>query len=403
MNLFSQWRLIRRDRVLRLAVIGNTFFWFLATLLFLNLFTHGRFALLCDKPHLSYLMAGLSIGIGLGSVAAGYLSGGKIEYGLVPLGLVGLTMFSALLARPELGFRRCVLAPGGACGFSPAFLHVPVNAIMQHRPAPGGQGRHPRRRQPDFQRRQSAWRQAFITCLRLWPHDTRMIFLIGAAMTCSALIYSVMLLPDALLRFRALVRDAFALPHPRRRPRQHPGQGRRAVRLQPRFVGGRAAAHRLDRPANPLPDVQGHLRKAAGSSWGARILGVIPISSEQHPRELIQSLQTASDAIRNGEVVCIFAEGQITRIGQLLPFRRGMERIMKDVDAPIVPVALDGVLGSISSYEHHRFVWKWPRQIPHPVTVSFGTPLPPTATPFETCGRPCRNCSRPPGSIAATG
>jgi acyl-[acyl-carrier-protein]-phospholipid O-acyltransferase/long-chain-fatty-acid--[acyl-carrier-protein] ligase len=118
--------------------------------------------------------------------------------------------------------------------------------------------------------------------------------------------------------------------------------------------------------------------------WGARILGVIPISSEQRPRELIQSLQTASDAIRNGEVVCIFAEGQITRIGQLLPFRRGMERIMKGVDAPVVPVALDGVTGSISSYEHHRFVWKWPRKIPHPVTVSFGKPLPPTATPFET-------------------
>ena len=81
--------------------------------------------------------------------------------------------------------------------------------------------------------------------------------------------------------------------------------------------------------------------------------------------------------------MCIFAEGQITRIGQLLPFRRGMERIMKDVDAPIVPVALDGVWGSIFSYEHHRFVWKWPRKIPHPVTVSFGAPLPPTATPFE--------------------
>ena len=61
----------------------------------------------------------------------------------------------------------------------------------------------------------------------------------------------------------------------------------------------------------------------------ARILGVIPISSEQRPREMLHSLQTASDAIRNGEVVCIFAEGQITRIGQLLPFQRGMERIMK--------------------------------------------------------------------------
>ena len=65
----------------------------------------------------------------------------------------------------------------------------------------------------------------------------------------------------------------------------------------------------------------------------ARILGVIPISSEQRPREMLKSLQTASDAIRNGEVVCIFAEGQITRIGHLLPFRRGFERIMKDVDS----------------------------------------------------------------------
>ena len=115
----------------------------------------------------------------------------------------------------------------------------------------------------------------------------------------------------------------------------------------------------------------------------ARILGVIPISSEQRPREMIRSLQTASDAIRNGEVVCIFAEGQITRIGQLLPFQRGMERIMMDVDAPIVPVALDGVLGSPSSFKQGRFVWKLPSRIPHPVTVSFGQPLPAKATAFE--------------------
>ena len=79
----------------------------------------------------------------------------------------------------------------------------------------------------------------------------------------------------------------------------------------------------------------------------ARILGVIPISSEQRPREMLKSLQIASQAIRDGHVVCIFAEGQVTRIGQLLPFRRGIERIMESVEAPIIPVALDGVWGSI--------------------------------------------------------
>ena len=55
----------------------------------------------------------------------------------------------------------------------------------------------------------------------------------------------------------------------------------------------------------------------------ARLGGAIPISSQLRPREMVRSLRAAGDAIRHGELVCIFAEGQITRIGQLLPFRRG--------------------------------------------------------------------------------
>ena len=107
----------------------------------------------------------------------------------------------------------------------------------------------------------------------------------------------------------------------------------------------------------------------------ASMVRAIPISSEQHPRELLQSLHAASDALRNGEIVCIFAEGQITRTGQLLPFRRGLERIMKGVDAPIIPVNLDGVWGSIFSFERGRFLWKVPHRIPYSVTVSFGAAM----------------------------
>src|SRR5271156_520551 len=113
------------------------------------------------------------------------------------------------------------------------------------------------------------------------------------------------------------------------------------------------------------------------------MIRAIPISSELRPREMLHSLREATHAIKAGEVVCIFAEGQITRIGSLLPFRRGMERIMKGVDAPIVPVNLDGVWGSIFSFERGRFLWKMPRSIPYPVTVSFGKPMPPATTPFE--------------------
>ena len=104
----------------------------------------------------------------------------------------------------------------------------------------------------------------------------------------------------------------------------------------------------------------------------ARMMKAIPISSELRPRDMIRSLRTASDAIRDGETVCIFAEGQITRTGQMFPFRRGMERIIKGVESPIIPVNLHGVWGSIFSFERGRFLWKIPRRIPYPVTVSFG-------------------------------
>ncbi len=108
----------------------------------------------------------------------------------------------------------------------------------------------------------------------------------------------------------------------------------------------------------------------------ARRLSAIPISSELRPREMIRSFRAATEAMRKGELVCIFAEGQITRTGQLLPFRRGMEHIVKGSGAPIIPVNLHGLWGSIFSFERQKFLWKWPRQIPYPVTISFGDPLP---------------------------
>lgn len=98
------------------------------------------------------------------------------------------------------------------------------------------------------------------------------------------------------------------------------------------------------------------------------------------PKEMLRALRVAGERLDAGEVVCIFAEGQITRTGMLLPFKRGLERIVRGRDVPIVPVNLDRVWGSVFSAERGRFVTKLPRRFPYPVTVSFGAPLP-SATP----------------------
>ena len=77
-----------------------------------------------------------------------------------------------------------------------------------------------------------------------------------------------------------------------------------------------------------------------------------------------------------GELVCIFAEGRFTQTGLMLPFHRGFEQIVKKCQAPIIPVCLDQVWGSIFSYYSGKLFWKIPLEIPYRVTVAFGEPMP---------------------------
>jgi acyl-[acyl-carrier-protein]-phospholipid O-acyltransferase/long-chain-fatty-acid--[acyl-carrier-protein] ligase len=380
-DLWAQIRTMRGDRVLWLACLGNTYFFFLAALVKLGVIDYGKNVLMLDEVHTTRLWAAVAVGIGLGSFAAGYLSGGKIEYGLVPLGALGLSVFGAWLWQPGLSFPQ-LLPILGALGFFGGFFIVPVSAILQHRPS---------KEQKGVILAAAGWLSwvgillaagfywVVAAALRLGP---RGVFLIGAFLTLAATIYVVWLLPDSLLRFILWV-----LTHTLYRIRVDgrdniPGKGGALfVCNHLSLVDALLLLAATDRHVRFI--MYKGIYEQPWVKPFARILRAIPISSELRPREMLQALRTASEAIQNGEVVLIFAEGQITRIGHLLPFRRGFERIMKDVEAPIIPVALDGVWGSIFSFEKGRFLWKLPRRIPYRVTVNFGKPLPPTATPFE--------------------
>jgi acyl-[acyl-carrier-protein]-phospholipid O-acyltransferase/long-chain-fatty-acid--[acyl-carrier-protein] ligase len=107
------------------------------------------------------------------------------------------------------------------------------------------------------------------------------------------------------------------------------------------------------------------------------MLHAIPVGGG---REGLAAIDEARKQLEAGHVVCIFAEGAISRTGNLLPFKRGLERIVAGLDVPIVPVYLDRVWGSVFSFERGKFLWKLPKRLPYPVTVAFGDRLP-SATP----------------------
>jgi acyl-[acyl-carrier-protein]-phospholipid O-acyltransferase/long-chain-fatty-acid--[acyl-carrier-protein] ligase len=123
--------------------------------------------------------------------------------------------------------------------------------------------------------------------------------------------------------------------------------------------------------------------RTPGLRWLLRLANVIPVDSSSGPSAILQSLREAGDALARGEVVCVFAEGGITRTGFLLPFHRGFEQVVKRSPAPVIPVCLDNVWGSIFSFQGGRIFWKWPLRIPYPVSIAFGQPLPPAATAAE--------------------
>lgn len=380
-DLSSQLGIIRTDRVLSWAVLGNSYLWFLAALLQFTIVIYGHDVLRIDDTHIGYLQAAVGIGIGIGSFAAGYLSGGKIEYGLIPLGAIGMTVFSALLYNPA----QTELSAGmhlSLLGFFGGFFAVPLNALIQHRPRPEEKGGVIAAANLFSFVGVFAAAGAYYLFSSVMHQSAAGIFLDGAALTLVTTVYAVFLLPDSLLRLALWVatHTLYGIRVDGRDNIPETG-GALFVANHMSLIDALLLLASTDRSIRFLM-YKGYYELPYIKPF-AKMIRAIPISSELRPREMIHSLREAGNAIRSGEVVCIFAEGQITRIGQMLPFRRGMERIMKGIDAPIVPVNLDGVWGSIFSFERGRFLWKWPREIPYRVTVSFGRPMPATSTPFE--------------------
>jgi acyl-[acyl-carrier-protein]-phospholipid O-acyltransferase/long-chain-fatty-acid--[acyl-carrier-protein] ligase len=251
--VFRQMRSWRGDRPLVLAVCGNTYFNFLGQLLFLNLFFFGLEVLHLDEMGIGKITMALALGIGFGSAAAGYLSGGKIEYGLVPLGALGMSAVSALLALPGGSTTRAMVLIG-LLGFAGGFFIVPISALLQHRPDKDKKG------EVLATANLLSFVGIFLASGAHWLLAQKFglspleIFLFGGVLTLVA--------ARRAAAVRALVADADSLPDSRAGPRSYPFEGRRAVRLQPRFLRGRPAVDRIDRSPGAVHDVSQPLRIA---------------------------------------------------------------------------------------------------------------------------------------------
>jgi acyl-[acyl-carrier-protein]-phospholipid O-acyltransferase / long-chain-fatty-acid--[acyl-carrier-protein] ligase len=366
-------RHLLKDRPLWLTVIGISYFWFLGALVQTDLLVFGSDVLKVDETHIAMMVGCLAVGIGIGSMLAGRLSGDKVEIGLVPLGSALMTVASGALYVSKSSYALSVLCLA-VLGIASGLFIVPLNAYLQQRSGAGETGR-------------AIATNNFYNTLGLLLasgalyglHDKMhlspaTIILLSGAMTIAVTVYIVMLAPEFLVRFLLWfathtifkIRIVGTENVPRRGPAL-------LVANHMSHVDGMLIGACLQRFVRFM--VWKPYYDMTAFHWFFKLTKAIPVGTSG-PRDMVRSIQDARAQLKAGHVVCIFAEGAISRTGNLLPFKRGLEKIVDGLDVPVVPVHLDRLWGSIFSFEGGRFFWKWPKRIPYPVTVSFGNPMP---------------------------
>ena len=379
-EIFDGLRRLRADRPLWLTVVGISYFWFLGTLVNINILSFGKELLALDEFHIGLLGTYLAIGIGIGSLAAGRLSGDHIELGLVPLGSVLMGLCLTLVAWSAPSYPHTAVA-FVLLGFSAGLFAVPLNALLQHRSGKEEKGQLIATN--NFLNTVGIALAAGIHWLMQSPLHLApdSIVLLTGLFTIAGTIAVLYLLPDYVARF-----ILWLITHTLYRI-QIVGAHNIPARSGALLVSNHVSFVDALLIGSCLPDfVRFMLHRdyydLKALNWFFRLMRAIPVSAHNR-RDIVESLKRARNELDKGHIVCIFAEGGISRTGRLLPFKRGFEKIVEGTKIPIVPVHLDQLWGSIFSFKEGRFFWKWPKSWSYPVTVSFGAPLPSSASVFE--------------------
>jgi acyl-[acyl-carrier-protein]-phospholipid O-acyltransferase / long-chain-fatty-acid--[acyl-carrier-protein] ligase len=365
-----------RDRPLWLTVVGISYFWLLGALFQLDLFFYGTEVLHASETKIGFMVTALAIGIGAGSLLAGKISGDRVDLGLVPVGSALMAIFSLALAAARHSYEWSVSALA-ALGLASGLFIVPLNAFLQQRGGSAEKGRMIATN--NFYNTiglmlASGALWAFHDRLHVSPD--KLIFWSGIA-TLAGTVYVVWLLPFHLVRLglRVFIHTLFRIrvENRNRVPVRGPAL---LVCNHVSFVDGILISAALDRNVRFM--IWKPYFAQPAMAWVFRHIQAIPVGTDG-PRDMVAAITKAREELKRGRVVCIFAEGSITRTGHLYPFKRGLEKIVQGTGAPVIPMFLDGLWGNMFSFAGGKFFANRPK-LRQPMTISFGDAMPAGAT-----------------------
>ncbi|RME60512.1 MAG: MFS transporter, partial [Candidatus Dadabacteria bacterium] len=370
---------IREQKGLWLTVLGIAYFWFLGGVFQMNIMIFSKEELALTDSLTGILLAILGIGIGIGSTVAGKVSEGKVELGLVPLGALGLTIFSFLLGVTSSYILVALWV--FLIGTSSGFFIVPLNAYLQAKSPQKERGRYIA--SSNF----FTFVAVLIASFLFWIAEgvlevkPSQVFIIISGITVLVSLYLLKLLPEMLARcINWIIIHLFYRIEKINFQNLPKEGGALLVCNHVSYIDAQLLLASIPRPVRFL--MYRPIYELALVKPLAKAVGAIPIAAKDGREKISKTLKYCAELIKKGELVGIFAEGGITRDGEVQEFKKGLETIMEGLSEPIVPVALKEVWGSIFSFSEGKVLFKKPKKIPYPVKIIFGKPLPSSAKAY---------------------
>lgn len=358
-------RLARKQLAVRNAVLGVSWFWFVGTVFATQLPDYAPLNLGGSNTLYVFVLTLFSIGTGVGSMLCEKLSARTVEIGLVPLGAFGMSAFlfdlyfarSGAAAASGLDVAGFMAQPGSwrivvdlvGIGLFSGFFVVPLFALIQ--------SRTPKTELSRVIGALNIQNSGFVVAaslvclaLRTWAGwSIPQIFLALAIANTLVAIWIFTIVPEFLMRFLSwlLVRTLYRLRV--QGMDAIPDEGAALIVCNHvSYMDALVLAAAIPRPVRFV--MYYRIFEIPVMKWIFRTAKAIPIAGARENPELMQRAFDGVDAaLAEGELVCIFPEGALSKDGNIAPFKSGVEKVLERRNVPVIPMALRNMWGSMWS------------------------------------------------------
>ena len=375
-NFFSETyrniKFLKSNRVVFLSILGVSWFWFLGATYLVQLPNYTKTTLGGNEQVVTFLLTLFTLGIGIGSMLCNWLSGKKVEIGLVPFGSIGLTLFGIDLyfSQPDTapavmmglteflsnGHLRLV-ADVVLIGFFGGLYIVPLMSLVQQRS------------QQDHMSRVIAGNNIINSLMMVLSavvaisvlssgYSIAQLFLLVAIFNALVAIYIYSLVPEFFMRFLVwlLIHSVYHVKT--RELDKVPDEGPAVlVCNHVSYVDALIIAGCIRRPVRFV--MYHKIYNLPILHFIFKTAKTIPIAGKYEDEALLKkAFDDIDQALADGDLVCIFPEGKLTADGELNTFRDGVERIIARRAVPVIPMALQGLWGSAFSRQRSNIFYR---------------------------------------------